>query len=162
MTAYAHEDDRRRCFATGMDGIVIKPINPDELFATIDALTAQAPPAAPGPAQSVDWPHALRTAGNDPALLRAVAQTAREEIPRLVAELRQAIAADDAGRLGRTAHTLAGVVRCFGAQGALDSALQLQSAGRAADLAAAAPLLAMIEGQMARLTEELDAFLQRA
>ncbi len=36
MTAHAMEGDKERCLDAGMDGYVAKPINPEELFATID------------------------------------------------------------------------------------------------------------------------------
>jgi len=43
MTAYAMESDKEKCLAAGMDGYVSKPINTQELFQTIEALTAEEP-----------------------------------------------------------------------------------------------------------------------
>ncbi|MBF0548993.1 MAG: response regulator, partial [Deltaproteobacteria bacterium] len=43
MTAYAMKGDRERCFEAGMDGYVSKPIDPQELFRTIDSFSPQPP-----------------------------------------------------------------------------------------------------------------------
>jgi HPt (histidine-containing phosphotransfer) domain-containing protein len=90
-----------------------------------------------------------------------VVQTALEEIPRLMVELCRAVAASDAAPLHRAAHTLSGAVRCFGAQQASGYAVQLESAGRKEDLREAGAILAALEGEIARLTKDLSASLQR-
>ena len=35
MTANAYADDRARCMAAGMNDVLVKPFNPDELFSTL-------------------------------------------------------------------------------------------------------------------------------
>jgi two-component system, sensor histidine kinase and response regulator len=46
MTAHAMKDDRQRCLDAGMDGYVSKPIQFDELFRTIERITAKQPEVA--------------------------------------------------------------------------------------------------------------------
>jgi len=40
MTALTMKGDRERCLASGMDGYVVKPIRPKELFSTIEDVMA--------------------------------------------------------------------------------------------------------------------------
>ena len=46
MTAHAMTGDRERCLEAGMDGYVAKPLRPDALLVAVDALVANAGPAA--------------------------------------------------------------------------------------------------------------------
>ena len=46
MTAHAMAEDRVRCLAAGMDGVVTKPIDVAELFAAIDAARAKGRPGS--------------------------------------------------------------------------------------------------------------------
>ena len=39
MTAHAMKGDEERCLAAGMDGYVSKPIEVDQLFATMERIT---------------------------------------------------------------------------------------------------------------------------
>src|SRR5262249_41651948 len=45
MTAHAMTGDRERCLEAGMDGYVSKPLRPDQLLATVDALATSAKPS---------------------------------------------------------------------------------------------------------------------
>ncbi len=40
LTAHTMKADREKCLAAGMDDFVSKPINPKDLFAAINRLTA--------------------------------------------------------------------------------------------------------------------------
>jgi len=40
MTANAFEEDRRRCFAAGMDGYVVKPVSAQSIRAEIERVMA--------------------------------------------------------------------------------------------------------------------------
>ena len=43
MTAHAMKGDEERCLAAGMDGYVSKPIQVEQLFATIDGVISTTP-----------------------------------------------------------------------------------------------------------------------
>lgn len=92
--------------------------------------TAAASPASPsdGPLSGglVDWQHALRSAGGDPDLLRELIVTFREDMPRQLHMLEEAVNKRDWATARRAAHTLGGAFRHFGAKTAAEAAYELE------------------------------------
>jgi HPt (histidine-containing phosphotransfer) domain-containing protein len=72
----------------------------------------------------------LQTVAGDRDLLREVAEAFLEEAPRLLDELRTAVAADDAEGLQRAAHTLKSSLRYLGAAELFEQAFLLETCGR--------------------------------
>jgi len=103
----------------------------------------------------IDWSVARRTVQGDEELLRELVSTFLEEIPRMLDTMRTAIDAHDSTSLQRAAHTLKGALGHFGAQGAYDLALQVESLGRNGDVAGAAEALPDLNQVMAQLTPVL-------
>src|SRR6185437_11761108 len=103
MTAHAMKGDRENCLAAGMDGYVSKPLRPEELFVALEGLAngteaeANGATAAPPPSASdaLDRSAALRRAGGDEELLRELAGLCLDECPKLLAEIRGAVARRD-------------------------------------------------------------------
>ncbi len=161
MTAHAMKGDRERCLEAGMDHYVSKPVRAKQLFDAINALagTPTAPDTSADLPQSegggLDWEAALRAVKGDPELLKVVVDAVLEEAPRLLAEMRQAIAAGNAAALRLSAHTLKGSIRYFGPSPAYQRASRLEAMGREGRLENAEEVLTALEGEMAQLTATL-------
>jgi signal transduction histidine kinase/CheY-like chemotaxis protein/integral membrane sensor domain MASE1 len=163
MTARAMRGDRETCLAAGMDGYVSKPISREELQAAIVEQTSPLnrqdprPVAASAPKLASaskmggwDARKFLERIGNDESLLREVTDIFLEETPKLLARLREAVTAQAAEIVERTAHSLKGELAYFGSSAA-HFARELERIGRERDLAEAAGLLASLETEVTSL-----------
>jgi len=168
MTAHALKGDRERCLEAGMDDYIAKPIRARELFEAIEGRLREpdepAPPADnPSPkAEPVDWSEAMRSVQGNRSLLLAVVQAALDEIPRLMAAIREAIAQREAVKLRLSAHTLKGSLRCLGAETAFERAHDLEILARDGALDDTPRALEPLESEMARVIPALTGYLERA
>jgi CheY-like chemotaxis protein len=144
LTAHAMKGDRERCLAGGMDGYVSKPIRAAELFTALEEVLGppappepKAEPASPADADVMDFQAALEHVGGDPQLLREVAEVFLAESPAMLAAVGEAVAARDAARLKRAAHTLKGSAGTFAAPVAFEAAFRLEQMGATNNLAQA-------------------------
>ncbi len=144
MTANAMTGDRERCFDAGMDGYVSKPVRPETLYQEIERVLGGRPgTAASGPATAAadeepvyDRAEALARIAGDEELLDTLIQMFRDDAPRYLSELDEALAASAWPRLARAAHTLKGVLATFSARRGERVTRELEEAaksGRAAD-----------------------------
>jgi PAS domain S-box-containing protein len=148
LTAHAMRGDRERFRAAGMDGYVAKPLRQDELW---QALAEWVPQPSVSPVPALDTRQLLARLGGKVALLVQVLQLFRSECPRLMHDLRDAIAQRDAERIHFAAHALKGTLGNLSAADAFASALRLQELGRTGTLADADTAFAALEQQIERL-----------
>ncbi|MGD9648148.1 MAG: response regulator [Pirellulales bacterium] len=108
-----------------------------------------------------DLTAALAAVGGDRGLLKEIVALFRADAPGWLAELADSIAAGDAGRLRRIAHTLKNSAGYFGAGPTYQLALALEERGRKSDLAGAEAIRAQLVDEVARLEPALAAFEQQ-
>jgi two-component system, sensor histidine kinase and response regulator len=148
LTAHALKGDRERCLEAGADGYVSKPIVPAVLFAEIEAAVA-GKPAPPADAQSMEAvaisDTLLARAGGSHEVLREIIELFLEDSPKLLNDIRTALANDDAQAAYRAAHTLKGSAGNFDAHEAVAIAQRLEARAREGNLEAARAVFARLE-----------------
>jgi PAS domain S-box-containing protein len=163
MTAHAMKGDRERCLQAGMDSYISKPLNPERLYEVIESVTsasAEANNTATEPRGSeplFDHEALLTRVADDQDLLREIVGLFLAEAPELMQAVRESVERRDSSSLQRSAHTLKGSVANFGAKGAYEIALKLETMGRTGDLSRASAMLAELEAAVSRLESELTA-----
>jgi CheY-like chemotaxis protein len=166
MTARAMRGDREECLAAGMDGYISKPVRKQDLYDAIAPFFAQPKKESdhagsivgPAVATGVNWDAALHGVGGNTQLLQEVVLAAREELPRLLAELRQAIDEGDAAVVQRAAHSINGSTRLFEFAPVQLLAQQIELMGRSQELRAAPQTLTQLQAAMETLLDDLAAF----
>jgi CheY-like chemotaxis protein len=169
LTATTSDEDRERCRAAGMQGMLAKPVEAAALAAALAA--DPMPPAAPLPtlppaAQSpsallVDAPRlaALR-AGLPPGLFAELATQCVGDLHEQMAALRTALRGDAAEPIEASAHAMAGMAGNYGLV-AIDARMRrIMAAARAGDLAAARAAAQGSESELERTAQALDLLLQ--
>jgi CheY-like chemotaxis protein len=161
VTAHAVKGDRERCLAAGMDGYLSKPLRCQELRRIIDDVLREGrahnpagPASAPatGPTGGVlDTETALALLEGDEALFAELVALYLVELPRLLAELRSALAAGELLAVGHGAHRLSGLAKTLASRAAGDAAVRLEEASKKGDRAAVADSSAEVESQFTRL-----------
>jgi CheY-like chemotaxis protein/HPt (histidine-containing phosphotransfer) domain-containing protein len=167
VTAHTMKGDADRCFAAGMDAYVGKPLRIEELLAAIQSLTgapAERPvpdPPAPPIRGPLDTVLLLERVGGDRQELRKLVNLFLADSPKLLARIRRAATRGDAPALQAAAHALKGAVSNFAAPAATEAALSLQRMGEAGDIAGAERGCALLERELERLGEALEALLSK-
>ena len=165
LTAHALKEDRDRAMESGMDGFVTKPIRQDMLRQAIEAcvtLGRETDPEQPPEDASespMDLAAALARVDGDRAFLGEMVVIFLEESPRLLAQIRQAVAASDSAGLVVPAHSLKNWMGNFVAPAALGATTDLEAMGHAKTLAKAGTVLAALEREIERLEKAMVAFI---
>ena len=173
ITAHAIQGDRERCLAEGMNDYVSKPVS---TLALADVLDRWLPtgPAAAGPRNSgaagappseaarngeapvFDLPGVMSRMMDDDALVRKVIEGFLDDIPKQLAALGALVDAGDAPSTRVTAHAIKGAAANVGGERMRESALAIEKAAAAGDLASAKALVADLNAQFDALSETMN------
>ena len=102
----------------------------------------------------------LERVDNDWDFLSETVQMLETDGRALMVELKTAVASGDAPAIGRTAHTLKGMISNFCSPAVQTLALDVEKAGKAGDGASAAAASAKMEPELEALIAELAAFVR--
>lgn len=173
-TAHSQEEEFQRCLDAGMDAVLTKPIQLDDLTVAIVrwAETAR-PPRQAGPASperrsmaetvSRSWSDTLleRCLG-DSRLAREVLRTLLDSIDEPLSRLERALAAKHTDRVKSSAHALKGLFLTVGADEEAATCRALEQAALHSDLSRARELAAAVHDQWRSLQVSIRDFLRSA
>lgn len=111
-------------------------------------------------ARTFDEDALLAQVDGDIEFLSDTVEMLSTDAPGLVADIRAAVAAGDAAAVGRVAHTLKGMVSNFCAAATESDAMELERAGKAGELSAAAAMIDRLESGLSELVAELNDFVR--
>ena len=111
-------------------------------------------------AQLFDEAELMERVDNDLEFLADTVQMLETDGRALMVELKTAVASGDAPGIGRTGHTLKGMISNFCSPAVQTLALDVEKAGKAGDGASAAAASASLEPGLEALVVELVAFVQ--
>jgi PAS domain S-box-containing protein len=118
-------------------------------------------PLSVPPEAGLDLEAALARLEGDIELLQAIAQQVLDNVPRLLHDVRDAVAGGDAKALTTAAHKLKGSVNELAARAAAEAAQRLEAIGRLGTLDHAPQALAALDQAMGRLTPALEDIVKR-
>jgi CheY-like chemotaxis protein len=169
MTANAFPEDRKKCLEAGMDDYVAKPVRRDDLDTVLARWrpdcadsSAERPTSLPEEdrtgALAVDPAvlAELRGLDEDGELLTTLITHFLAETPERMAAMQAAVSRRDAAALAETAHALKGSSGNLGATRMQELCGELQTLGRAGDLASAGALLDRLDEEFSRVRPVLQ------
>lgn len=146
VSAASNAQHLKMCMEAGMDGVLKKPLRPEELLSTLDMWLEPAPQMAHAP---VDTPVAAID-------IRTLYQTSMDED---IQAAEQSVQSRNAEELAHFAHRMKGAALMLGAHEAADAADRLEQEARSAtqfDMARAERLLQVLKEAIARYFAPVD------
>jgi len=161
LTAMAMKGDRERCLDAGMDDFLAKPVQREDLQATLLRAWARTQIATTKPPIQ-DPQGVLARFGGHFQILQQVVKLHQADAPRQLASLRQALAVGDFAKLQRESRALEGTLAYFHAEPARLVARQLETAAEQQQAPAAHAALDALARELDRLAPALEVLISAA
>lgn len=168
VTAHALAGEAEKYLGSGMDGYVSKPIRTRLLQAEMDRL---AKPAGQEDGHTMndagkvssnmpfDLTELLARVENDRELMRDLLSIFKEEFPRYLHALSEAVKSNDGESVATAAHALRGMLANIAATPAAAAAAQLEKMGRNGETSMFPEALTLLENEGRKLLAQLESYM---
>jgi signal transduction histidine kinase/DNA-binding response OmpR family regulator len=162
MTAHAMKVHQQACFEAGMNGYIPKPINPEDLMATIYRCVdrsgmagAERPmessPDGQAPEAVVNMAEAMARMGGDSDLFREAMGIFLDDAEERLTMLEEGMERGDCEEIWKSAHRIKGAAASMSAVGVEGAASELERIGESRDLGSIPNALALLQAELARV-----------